>query len=49
MTQQEPETLEEFAKLPGVGKEKLARYGASFIEAMHQAECLHSEQIWTGT
>ena len=37
MAEQEPETLEEFAKLPGVGKEKLARYGASFIEAMRQA------------
>ena len=37
MAEREPATLEEFAKLPGVGKEKLARYGASFIEAMREA------------
>ena len=40
MAEQEPETLEEFAKLPGVGKEKLAKYGASFIEAMRQSGAL---------
>ena len=37
IAEQEPRMVEELAKGPSVSNEKLARDGASFIEAMRQA------------
>ena len=33
-----PETLEEFARLPGVGERKLSKYGKLFLDVLHKKE-----------
>ena len=41
MAQQRPATLNEFARIRGVGEAKLSRYGERFIDAIRQ----HPQQI----
>ena len=38
MAMNKPKTLEEFAKIKGVGANKLARYGATFVQFIREQD-----------